>query len=117
MAAKQMKFDTDARAEIATGLSQLARAVKDVQALVLGGFGLTQEGTVKSASGWLIAGRPLPALGWSPQGPRLTRRFGVMDLVRAGALLAHPALSRLGPEPLSTPERSFVHGEAACLQR
>src|SRR3954470_5918273 len=28
MAAKQMKFDTDARAEIATGLSQLARAVK-----------------------------------------------------------------------------------------
>src|SRR5687768_2691128 len=28
MAAKQMKFGTDARAEIATGLSQLARAVK-----------------------------------------------------------------------------------------
>ena len=28
MAAKQMKFDTDARAEIAAGLSQLARAVK-----------------------------------------------------------------------------------------
>src|SRR5215207_11644567 len=28
MAAKQMKFDTDARAEIASGLSQLARAVK-----------------------------------------------------------------------------------------
>src|SRR2546428_4544730 len=28
MASKQMKFDTDARAEIATGLSQLARAVK-----------------------------------------------------------------------------------------
>src|SRR6476659_3846446 len=28
MAAKQMKFDTDARAEIALGLSQLARAVK-----------------------------------------------------------------------------------------
>ena len=28
MAAKQMKFETDARAEIATGLSQLARAVK-----------------------------------------------------------------------------------------
>jgi formamidopyrimidine-DNA glycosylase len=29
------------------------------------------------------------------------RRFGVMDLVPAGALQAHPALSRLGPEPLS----------------
>ena len=29
------------------------------------------------------------------------RRFGVMDLVPAGALAAHPALSRLGPEPLS----------------
>src|SRR5213595_118683 len=28
MASKQMKFDTDARAEIAAGLSQLARAVK-----------------------------------------------------------------------------------------
>src|SRR5205814_101127 len=28
MAAKQMKFETDARAEIAAGLSQLARAVK-----------------------------------------------------------------------------------------
>src|SRR5580700_9747931 len=28
MAVKQMKFDTDARAEIAAGLSQLARAVK-----------------------------------------------------------------------------------------
>ena len=28
MAAKQMKFETDARAEIATGLTQLARAVK-----------------------------------------------------------------------------------------
>src|SRR2546425_165896 len=28
MAAKQMKFETDARTEIATGLSQLARAVK-----------------------------------------------------------------------------------------
>src|SRR5947199_10701295 len=28
MAAKQMKFDTDARAEIGAGLSQLARAVK-----------------------------------------------------------------------------------------
>ena len=28
MASKQMKFDTDARAEIASGLSQLARAVK-----------------------------------------------------------------------------------------
>ena len=29
------------------------------------------------------------------------RRFGVMDLVPAGALQEHPALSRLGPEPLS----------------
>jgi chaperonin GroEL len=28
MAAKQMKFDVDARSEIAGGLSQLARAVK-----------------------------------------------------------------------------------------
>jgi cytochrome c-type biogenesis protein len=30
------------------------------------------------AGGWLIAGRSLPALGWSPRGPRLTRRFGGM---------------------------------------
>ena len=29
------------------------------------------------------------------------RRFGLMDLVPAGALATHPALSRLGPEPLS----------------
>src|SRR5687767_4301555 len=30
------------------------------------------------------------------------RRFGVMDLVRAGELEKHPVLSRLGPEPLSS---------------
>ena len=29
------------------------------------------------------------------------RRFGVMDLIRAGQLEEHPVLSRLGPEPLS----------------
>jgi len=29
------------------------------------------------------------------------RRFGMMDVVPAGKLEAHPALSRLGPEPLS----------------
>ena len=29
------------------------------------------------------------------------RRFGVMDLIRVGRLERHPALSRLGPEPLS----------------
>jgi formamidopyrimidine-DNA glycosylase len=29
------------------------------------------------------------------------RRFGFMDLMPAGRLAAHPALSRLGPEPLS----------------
>ena len=29
------------------------------------------------------------------------RRFGMMDVVPAGKLDAHPALSRLGPEPLS----------------
>ena len=29
------------------------------------------------------------------------RRFGVMDLIPAGRLEHHPALSRLGPEPLS----------------
>src|SRR5689334_14972437 len=30
------------------------------------------------------------------------RRFGLMDLVAAGKLATHPALSRLGPEPLSS---------------
>ena len=29
------------------------------------------------------------------------RRFGMMDLVPAGKLEAHPTLSQLGPEPLS----------------
>jgi formamidopyrimidine-DNA glycosylase len=29
------------------------------------------------------------------------RRFGVMDLIRRGDLLRHPALKALGPEPLS----------------
>ena len=36
------------------------------------------------------------------------RRFGLMDLVRRGALDAHPVVGRLGPEPLSptsTPPR------------
>jgi formamidopyrimidine-DNA glycosylase len=33
------------------------------------------------------------------------RRFGVMDLVPASALRRHPALGRIGPEPLS---RAFV---------
>jgi cytochrome c-type biogenesis protein len=27
---------------------------------------------------WLLAGRALPTIGWSPQGPRLTRRFASM---------------------------------------
>ena len=27
---------------------------------------------------WLLAGRALPAIGWSPQGPKLTRRFASM---------------------------------------
>jgi cytochrome c-type biogenesis protein len=27
---------------------------------------------------WLLAGRSLPSIGWSPQGPRLTRRFASM---------------------------------------
>ena len=39
------------------------------------------------------------------------RRFGVMDLIRAGGLDEHPVLSRLGPEPLS---RDF---DAAALAR
>jgi cytochrome c-type biogenesis protein len=30
------------------------------------------------AGGWLLAGRTLPAFGWSPRAPRLSRRFGVM---------------------------------------
>jgi formamidopyrimidine-DNA glycosylase len=29
------------------------------------------------------------------------RRFGLMDLVKAGRLAAHPVLSKLGPEPLA----------------
>jgi formamidopyrimidine-DNA glycosylase len=39
------------------------------------------------------------------------RRFGFMDLVATGELAAHPALSRLGPEPLSD------HFDAEALAR
>ena len=42
-----------------------------------------------------------------------TRRFGFMDLVATGALSSHPALTALGPEPLS-PEFDGVALARAC---
>jgi formamidopyrimidine-DNA glycosylase len=44
------------------------------------------------------------------------RRFGVMDLVRRGQLAQHPALSRLGPEPLSEDFTPFALARA-CVRR
>jgi len=44
------------------------------------------------------------------------RRFGMMDLVTAGALATHPVLSTLGPEPLS-PEFGAAALAAACRGR
>jgi formamidopyrimidine-DNA glycosylase len=44
------------------------------------------------------------------------RRFGVMDLLSSAGLLAHPALSSLGPEPLS-PEFSASALAQACRRR
>ena len=37
---------------------------------------------------WLLAGRAMPAIGWSPQGPRLTRRFTSMAGFGAAYALA-----------------------------
>jgi len=46
--------------------------------------------------GWLLAGRTLPNVGWSPQGPRLTRRLASM--VGFGAAYALASLScTIGP--------------------
>lgn len=44
------------------------------------------------------------------------RRFGVMDLVAAGALADHPVLSRLGPEPLS-PQFDAAALARACRRK
>jgi cytochrome c biogenesis protein CcdA len=38
--------------------------------------------------GWLLAGRALPTIGWSPQGPKLTRRFVSMTAFGAAYALA-----------------------------
>jgi formamidopyrimidine-DNA glycosylase len=40
------------------------------------------------------------------------RRFGFMDIVAAGALAAHPVMSRLGPEPLSAGFDGFALARA-----
>jgi cytochrome c-type biogenesis protein len=46
--------------------------------------------------GWLLAGRALPTLGWSPRGPGLTRRFGSM--IGFGAAYALASLTcTIGP--------------------
>src|SRR3712207_6336151 len=37
---------------------------------------------------WLLAGRALPTIGWSPQGPKLTRRFVSMTAFGAAYALA-----------------------------
>lgn len=44
------------------------------------------------------------------------RRFGLMDLLSPQALAAHPVLSRLGPEPLSTAFDAFALA-AACRRK
>ena len=48
---------------------------------------------------------------WSLFSPTVTL------LTEIGLLVVWAGQGRPGPEPPSTPERSFVHGEAACLQR
>ena len=42
------------------------------------------------------------------------RRFGFMDIVRAGALPAHPTIGRLGPEPLSAEFDAFALARACA---
>ena len=42
------------------------------------------------------------------------RRFGLMDLVRRGAMHAHPVLGRLGPEPLAAAFDAAVLARACC---
>ena len=45
---------------------------------------------------WLVAGRTLPSIGWSPRGPRLTRRLGSM--IGFGAAYALASLTcTIGP--------------------
>ena len=45
------------------------------------------------------------------------RRFGLMDLVRAGKLASHPALSAMGPEPLSGAFDGFALARACGGKR
>jgi formamidopyrimidine-DNA glycosylase len=42
------------------------------------------------------------------------RRFGVIDLIPSGPLEHHPALSRLGPEPLSDDFNAAAFAQACC---
>ncbi len=65
---------------LAAGIQRYLPAVT-----IVVGFGLVLAGA------WLLSGRSLPALGWSPAGPRLSRRFGV--LVGFGASYAIASLT------------------------
>ena len=75
MAAKQMKFDTDARAEIASGLSQLARAgiqLKRVEAE--NRSGLTHGN---------LMGRSYPIHGWF-RGPVVKLHISAYRMLSGG---------------------------------
>ncbi len=72
-------------APVAAGVQQYLPWVTVVLGLVLVGLGA-----------WLLAGRTLPTIGWSPRGPRLTRRFASM--VGFGAAYALASLTcTVGP--------------------
>ncbi|HEY5847392.1 MAG TPA: cytochrome c biogenesis protein CcdA [Microlunatus sp.] len=62
------------------------------------------------AGGWLLAGRSLPVLGWSPQGTGLNRRFGSM--VAFGATYALASLTCTIAPFLAVVVTSFRSGSA-----
>ena len=62
------------------------------------------------AGGWLLAGRSLPVLGWSPKGSGLNRRFGSM--VAFGATYALASLTCTIAPFLAVVVTSFRSGSA-----
>src|SRR2546429_288000 len=92
MAAKQMKFDTDARAEIAAGLSQLARAVKAT---------LVQRGILKAAE---VAAEAITAQSKKVKGHEDYKRVATISAngdEHIGQLMAD-AMEKVGKEGVIT---------------
>lgn len=88
-------------------ISPVASGVQQYLPWVTVGLGITLAAT----GGWLLAGRSLPAIGWSPRGPRVQRRAG--SLVMFGAAYALASLTCTIAPFLAVVVASFRSGSPA----